>query len=261
MSLDRERQEMLEAVVGLASQMPGEFVRQLAAGLRNSDSETAPSIPNPNYRALAAVFVESWRKNWPQISPGDVSVALETAAYAEASHQQQQQLELVWTGPDTKVLPVRRTEQVLLQVIDSATEKLTLVSYAVYKIPHICQALLRAANRGVSLRIIVENPDRQAGQEAYDTLRAFGDIVAARSSVYLWPLSRREKDGAGRHGILHVKCAVADNRWLFISSANLTEYAFTVNMELGVLISGGALPAHVEAHFDQLIASGAFTRL
>jgi phosphatidylserine/phosphatidylglycerophosphate/cardiolipin synthase-like enzyme len=53
-----------------------------------------------------------------------------------------------------------------------------------------------------------------------------------------------------------VKCLVADARRLFVSSANLTEYAFTTNMELGLLITGGKLPIQVEAHFDRLIAKG-----
>jgi PLD-like domain len=42
---------------------------------------------------------------------------------------------------------------------------------------------------------------------------------------------------------LHAKCAVIDSNLLFLSSANLTEFAFNLNMELGVLIKGGSLPA------------------
>jgi phosphatidylserine/phosphatidylglycerophosphate/cardiolipin synthase-like enzyme len=49
---------------------------------------------------------------------------------------------------------------------------------------------------------------------------------------------------------------VADGRWLFLSSANLTEYAFTINMELGVLVTGGKLPAQVQEHFDRLVVGG-----
>ena len=33
----------------------------------------------------------------------------------------------------------------------------------------------------------------------------------------------------------------------------LTEYAFRINMELGVLVTGGKLPAQVEEHFSRLI--------
>jgi phosphatidylserine/phosphatidylglycerophosphate/cardiolipin synthase-like enzyme len=56
--------------------------------------------------------------------------------------------------------------------------------------------------------------------------------------------------------VLHVKCAAADGRWLFLSSANLTVYAFTPNMELGVLITGGPLPGQVERHLGRLIGTG-----
>ena len=42
----------------------------------------------------------------------------------------------------------------------------------------------------------------------------------------------------GRLGSLPAKVAVADGATLLISSANFTEYAMTLNMELGVLIRG-----------------------
>ena len=47
---------------------------------------------------------------------------------------------------------------------------------------------------------------------------------------------------------------MADGEWLFLSSANLTQQAFTINMELGVLVQGGTMPSRVEKQFDQLIA-------
>jgi phosphatidylserine/phosphatidylglycerophosphate/cardiolipin synthase-like enzyme len=60
---------------------------------------------------------------------------------------------------------------------------------------------------------------------------------------------------------LHVKCAIADDRLLFVSSAKLTEYAFTLNMELGLLITGGDAPAQVEGHFDALVEGGVLLRV
>ena len=53
---------------------------------------------------------------------------------------------------------------------------------------------------------------------------------------------------------MHVKCVAADSEWLFLSSANLTEHAFTINMELGLLIHSGHLPKQIEQHFDRLVA-------
>jgi cardiolipin synthase len=49
---------------------------------------------------------------------------------------------------------------------------------------------------------------------------------------------------------------VADRQLLFVSSANLTGYALTINMELGVLIRGGALPGDVATQVDRLIEGG-----
>src|SRR6516165_4037341 len=243
----------------LASALPSSVLQALAEAIRSCDpadwpwskTRIAAGISQPHYRSLATCFLDAWQSAAKIVSPEAVAAALLTAAHSEQTHQQHQSVELVWTGPDVGVVPLRRTEQALLQVIDSASRRATVVSYAVYHIPRICEALVRAADRGVSINVIIETPDRLEGQNTYDTLKALGPSVAARCGVFLWPLEKREKDDNGKPGILHVKCAVADGRWLFLSSANLTEYAFTINMELGVLISGSNLPMQVEAQFDQ----------
>ncbi|MCB0110905.1 MAG: hypothetical protein KDE53_33525, partial [Caldilineaceae bacterium] len=64
---------------------------------------------------------------------------------------------------------------------------------------------------------------------------------------------RRLQDTQGHYGALHAKCAVADSQLLFLSSANLTEHALSLNMELGVLIRGGLLPRNVALQFTQMI--------
>jgi len=38
--------------------------------------------------------------------------------------------------------------------------------------------------------------------------------------------------------------------------ANLTQQAFTVNMELGMLVRGGTMPGRVEEQFRRLIHNG-----
>ena len=68
-------------------------------------------------------------------------------------------------------------------------------------------------------------------------------------TLYFWPKDRRKRDSNGKVGIRYVKCVIADGRWLFLSSANLTEYAFSINMELGVLITGGEHPMIGERQF------------
>ena len=85
--------------------------------------------------------------------------------------------------------------------------------------------------------------------------------MAAVSTVYYWPQENRPHDENGKHGILHVKCAVADGKQILLSSANLTEYAFSINMELGMLVTGGKLPGQVEQHFRRLIETGVLARV
>lgn len=170
-------------------------------------------------------------------------------------------IELVWTGPDVGQIPLRRTEQAILQLIEWASRRLTIISYAVYNIPHIREALVRTAQKGVAINVVLETPDKLETDNAYCTLKALGPAVASRCSVYLWPLDKRPRDGSGKPGILHVKCAVADANRLLLTSANLTEYAFTVNIELGLLVTGGELPGKVENHFDRLIQNGILATL
>lgn len=197
----------------------------------------------------------------PTPFPQVVAVALLTAAHCSKRHRDEQSVELVWTGPDADVVPFRRTEQAILQVLDSALRRITLVSYAVYRIPYVRDALVRAARRGVRTTVVVETPDRIDGKSEYDTLAALGPEIASCAAVFFWPREQRKTHAGGKVGILHVKCAVADSRWLFLSSANLTEYAFNINMELGALLTGGPLPARVEETFARLIVSGVLQRV
>ncbi|MCI0391383.1 MAG: DISARM system phospholipase D-like protein DrmC [Acidobacteria bacterium] len=219
------------------------------------------NIAHPSYRTLAANFLDCWQDQAGELSSQSVCAALLTATESEKAHREHQSIELVWTGPEVGVIPLRRTEQALLQVIESAAQTITIISYAIYNIDRVSTALVNAANRGVTSSVIIETPDRIEGQNTYNTLKALGPSVASQCNVYLWPMEKRQKDAGGRPGILHVKCAVADSRLMFLSSANLTEYAFTLNMELGLLITGGTLPEQVEKQFNRMIQMGVLVKI
>jgi phosphatidylserine/phosphatidylglycerophosphate/cardiolipin synthase-like enzyme len=221
----------------------------------------AGGLPNAHSRIAASEFLNRWKEEAATLSPEAVSLALITATHTEETYKESQSVELVWTGPDVGAVPVRRTKQAVLQVLDSAKHSITLVSYAVYNIPHVRQALVSAAEKGVRIRMIVDTPDRSASEEEYNNLVAIGGAVAASARLYYWPHEKREKTEGGTVGKLHVKCVAADSEWLFLSSANLTEHAFTINMELGLLIHGGHLPKQIEQHFDRLIAKKMLVRV
>ncbi len=251
---------IVESAYALACSLPSSTVEAVAAAISTSPdslrAEISKKVPHHQHRDMALAFVDRWRSEANEVDGRTVAVALQSAALSEQTNRDSQSVELVWTGPDTEATPFRRTEQAILQVLDAAKSKITLVSFAVYRIPNVGKALVRAAKRGVRLTVIVETPDKIEGQGEYSTIKALGQEVAACSTVYFWPKENRPLGDNNKVGILHVKCAVADGEWLFLSSANLTQQAFTINMELGMLVRGGSMPSRVEQQFDRLIQSG-----
>jgi phosphatidylserine/phosphatidylglycerophosphate/cardiolipin synthase-like enzyme len=259
-------QVIAEAALKLAAKLPGDVIDQAALIISVQEptearSRLADSIPNAHYRSLCLGFFQVWRTKASGVSPSEVAIALRTAACSQRSREADPSVEIVWTGPRSENFPFRHTEQAILQVLNSAQSRILLVSYAVYSIPNIQDAVVRAARRGVTITVVVETPDKLDVQKEYSTLQALGDEVARCSSVYYWPKEHRKADDSGKLGILHVKCVVGDGRWLFLSSANLTKYAFSLNMELGVLLTGGRHPALIEQHFAELIEDDQLLRL
>jgi phosphatidylserine/phosphatidylglycerophosphate/cardiolipin synthase-like enzyme len=250
-----------EEACRLASRLPTSVIESVVARLERSDGSDWPglrgqiahAIPTPDYRGAVISLLDKWRSKSPDVSPQAVAAALATASFIVKKRQEDEAVEVVWTGPDRGAIPLRRTEQAILQIINSAQSRILLVSYAVYSIPNIQEAVVRAAKQGVRITVVVETPDKLDVQNEYSTLKALGDEVARCSAVYYWPKANRKADDSGKLGILHAKCVVADGRWLFLSSANLTKYAFDLNIELGVFLTGGGHAARIEQHFNRLI--------
>lgn len=250
----------------LVSSFPSSSIESLAEAIGSTpepllSSEISRRIAHFENRDRALAFIGSWKKHAPGVSAKTASVAILAAALTEKHHRDYQSVELVWTGPEVDGEPFRRTEQAILQLLDAAKERITLVSFAVYSIPNVAKSLVKAAARGVRLTVILETPDKLKGQNDYSTLRALGQEVAACSTLYYWPKENRPLSETNKPGSLHIKCAVADGQWMFLSSANLTQQAFTINMELGILVRGGSMPRSVEEQFELLIKTGQLQEL
>lgn len=204
-----------------------------------------------------------------EAQPGEVGYAILSAARMNDYHRHRQTLDLLWTGPETAVIPVRRNEQALLDVIHAARQTLYLVSFAIYNIEGIQAAIQRALDRKVQVHVFMEfpQPGPETNQLGYNTIQAFGLDLALRCHLYEWEVGKRpfrlvwdsqRQAQKKRYATLHAKLAVADDTRLFISSANLTEYAMLHNIEMGILITGGDEPGRVRQHLRTLVEQGEF---
>jgi len=255
------RAAVLEAGRALAAELPATTIESIATILEtlpaaSVESAIRSAVANQHYRAMAVDFVRVWRREASELLGESVALGLRIAAHCQAVADHSQRLDLVWTGPDMG-LAYRHTQPALLDLINRAKRRLSVVSYVVYKVPIVTTAVAEAARRGVDVRLIVEDAEASDGKVAFNALASLGPEVVAHAKVFVWPADKRPADGAGHHGSLHAKCAVADRDWLLISSANLTEYAFMLNMELGLLIRGGSLPGRVDDYLSALIDSRA----
>lgn len=252
---------LLNHIHTLAQQLPQSVISTVANFLVNipqaTTSETVwlpllQQLPKPVWRQQLTELIGTWHKDSPTLQGESIATALCAAHHSIEQAEKALSLEVVWTGPEVSRIPVRRTEQVLLQLIRNASEEVTLASFALYKVPTLTNALSAALARGIHVRIIAETTEGDAftpfGVEA-----GLGKEIAARAEVYEWDKAKRPKDNAGKHGSLHMKVAIADRQHLFITSANLTGYAMALNMEMGLLVHSRSIACQVSEQLDQLI--------
>jgi len=239
---------LAEAVAGVVDRLGAAHIERLAAAYAVTDhwSEAAAAgvrvaVPAP-HRSRIEALNESWRRDG-SATGGGLALALRTALAARR-RSDLARVEVVVTGPDSPAAPVRLTSQVVRELIDTATSRVTLVSFAAYRIPVVVAALERAERRGVQVSLILESPAQLIGGGGADAY--------ARFRTYCWPADHRDPPDAK----LHAKAVIVDGRDALLTSANMTNAAYRSNIELGVLCRGGEVARQVQHHFDALIASG-----
>ncbi|MFC1468062.1 DISARM system phospholipase D-like protein DrmC [Verrucomicrobiota bacterium] len=203
-------------------------------------------------KTMVTALESAWQKN-PTITPLELSAALRGASGTASILEKREAVDMVWTGPFTGLVPSRHTEQVLLEVINSARHKLFIVSFVAYNIDSVKTALRDAVGRNVKIDILLESSKAHGGKIDIDSIAAFKTSLPS-ASVYAW--NSKSKSSDRWNGSVHAKCAVSDGSLAFITSANLTRAAMENNMELGVLLRGGSLPEELERHLEALVTTG-----
>lgn len=247
-------QGLLDAVVDLVALVSPGKVRTVASALRGlADPSAASNVSKladtPAARLAVGRVVAAWGQ--VQASGNEVAGMLLGASEARLRVEHELSVELVWTGPTTRFVPTRRTEQVLLDLIASANANLFLVSFVAYNVKSIVNALNEAADRGVCLRILIEASKDRGGTLEKDLVPKIRTSVPT-AEIFTW----KERTEPFAEGKVHAKVAIVDGMRAFITSANVTGYAFEKNMEAGILINGGQLPKTLNEHFHALIDVG-----
>ena len=248
-------QALLDAVVDLVALVSPAKVRTVASALRGLASpESAPTpstlADTPAARAAVARLVATWLDQG-SMSGDEVAGMLLGASETRLRVERELSVELVWTGPTTRFVPTRRTEQVLLDLIRSASTDLFLVSFVAYDVPSVAAAMNEATSRGVRVRVLLEASTSHGGSLAVDPAAIMRSQVPA-AQILTW----KRKPEPFVDGKVHAKVAVVDATRAFVTSANLTGYALEKNMEAGVLIHGGPVPRTLRDHLDALIDVG-----
>jgi len=258
-----------DLVIVFIDNLPKEYVDSLSLVLKGEvqldqkriDQVLRKAIPQLEAQQRVKKFVKNWNELPDPPSPKEMASILEITSEGITHQRRKKNVELTWTGPHNKEINLRRTDQALLELVNNAKNRILIVSFAVFRAKTILKALEKAADRGVEITIILESPEVSEGRIAYNTIRALGVSLRERSKIYIWPISKREITSDGKTGSLHAKIGVADGTQFYISSANLTDYAMNINMEMGVLIKDIDLASKIEQHFNGLIMNGTLAEL
>jgi phosphatidylserine/phosphatidylglycerophosphate/cardiolipin synthase-like enzyme len=163
--------------------------------------------------------------------------------------------ELVWTGPTAHDVPVRATAQVLTSVIEQARRELILTTYSAKPYPPLTAALRAAVAANVAVWVVVETLHGAGSAIQGDQpAKAFADLPGIE--LWSWAIDRRP-EGAK----MHAKLAIADERTLLISSANLTTSGIGNNMEAGILVHGVSIARRAAEHLRALRRNGDLVRI
>jgi cardiolipin synthase len=209
-------------------------------------------------RAKFERVIEEWRRDPGQFSLVELAASIEGALYQATRLHKESSVELVWSGPATPWSGLRSTEQALLELISAARRSLFIVTFAAYKVSGLVDAIESAISRGVRVSFLLETKEESAGKVTFDAAAGLALSRLKGITTYVWPLSQRPRNSQGQHGSLHAKFIVADEEVLFVSSANLTDYAMNLNVELGTLIRGGDTPRQAAANLATLVQGGVF---
>lgn len=260
------RQSLSVHIQGVITRAPGAWLREVCAALRSSPATATADfikkrMPATGNADLAFLLYEVIDEAVGEVSWEALGYGIQVAFDTYIDDQHARQIEMLWSGPPPDGrLAARRIDQALYDLISNAKQEILLVTFAAVKVDRLAAALIKAAERGVKIRLVLEFAEASEGQLSFDALKAFPPALVAVAEVYYWPVENRERNQAGKPGKLHAKLAVVDDVVL-VSSANLTDDAFTRNLEVGARLTDSDVVRWARDHFGGLINDSTLKRV
>jgi len=260
--------DLAAVVAELAEQLPPDHVLAWARTLRSiSPGDLELKGPGLEARLLDAKpgfamgwvparLVTAWQAAVPPLSGAAVAMALETAAIVQARADARRS-DVVISGPAAGRTAARLTSSVITELIHDCQTSLLIVSFAAFGVSEVVGELKKAADRGVRIDLVLESTADQGGtlQGRVGAAAAF-EAIRRDANFWVWPARSRPAAGASR-AALHAKLIAADESVALLGSANLTDKALAINLELGVIIRDPDTVGRIVSHFRSLMQPGA----
>ena len=204
------------------------------AGRRPAWRDTMTRIEGPVVAALQGVFCENWLECCGEILTGPRHwPALDQAGGTEAM--------LVKSSPSDRATVSRVMFQMLLEGAVAAVDISTP-----YFLPDraLRRAFVRAAQRGVTVRVIV--PGRHSDQRLVRlaSRRMFGELLEGGVRIFEY-----------RPSMTHVKALMVDDTWAMVGTTNVDNRSFEHNDEVNVAFREAAVTARLRTDFESDLAS------
>jgi cardiolipin synthase len=171
--------DFFSAVEDLIRNVPGDWLISACKILRKvpqscgADS-VIQSVPITNNADLSFRMAKVVQLAAGQMSLEALSWALSATSDAYHRRNIEQRIELLWSGPSPAGrIPARRIDQALYDLIAISKREIFLVTFAAAKIERLTGTLLKAAQIGVKIRLVLEFEQSSEGQLTYDSLKAF----------------------------------------------------------------------------------------
>ena len=136
----------------------------------------------------------------------------------------------------------RAIERAYIEAVLGARERVDLVTAYFYPGRLFRRALIRAAQRGVQVRLLLQGKidyrfAALAAQVLYDELRRHGIRIFEYTPAFL-----------------HAKAAVVDHDWATVGSSNIDPLSLLLNLEANVIVRDDAFTSELSQRFEQAVA-------